>query len=229
MKKKKRTSFEDAFDLVIKNLKINVPMTISEIASNSNLSWLVVDKVIRVVMNIQDFIYGHKIVVLIGKRSKIILLELRVDMTHLPSTVREWFIEEKFFKGPEKKHYNTEEIKSILNVENNTNKRIHFEDAINLMLEALKLEDELSVLELSRRTGLNRRTVDRTLNFALRFQDMIAKYFVRLHEGKIVLINRPDLYSLDESRMKLLLAKMYDIALHKKLSTDKERTLFQIA
>ncbi len=228
MSKKKRTVFEDAFEMVLTNLNIDIPMSTAELAAHAGLSWSVVNKALQILMDVQDFFNANRIVVLQGSRSKIILLELRVDLIRLPTNVREWFIEEKFFKGAEKQHYDTEEVMALLGTDVRRGPRTRFEDALLLMLKALELEDEVSVRELSKRLGVTRRTVDRVIQFILRFQDEISEIHVRNLNGQIVVRKRPDIYSLDESRMILLLGKMYGIS-QKGLSEDAERTLFQIA
>lgn len=229
MSKRKRTSVEDALDIAIQHLHENTPVTIGELASEIGISWVVIDRAIDLTMTIQDYFRAHRIEVLGGKGKKIIIVELRVNLVKLPSKVREWFIEEKFFKGEEKSHYTTEEAREILGVNSRSTNRTKLEDAINCVLEALELEDELSLLELSKRTGLNRRTIERVLDIFNRFQDKFAESFITKLENNIILRKHPDLYTLDETRMLYLLKKLYLPHLVEKLSKSKERVLFQTA
>ncbi len=188
-----------------------------------------VDRAIGLTVTIRDYFRAHRIEVFGGKGKKIIIVELRVNLVKLPNKVREWFIEEKFFKGEEKNHYTTEEAREILGTNSRNTNRTKLEDSINCVLEALKLEDELSLLELSKRTGLNRRTIERVLDIFTRFQDKFAESFITKLENNIILRKHPDLYTLDEIRMRYLLKKLYLPHLVEKLSKSKERVLFQTA
>jgi AraC-like DNA-binding protein len=240
MSKRKRTSVEDALDIAIQHLHEDTPVTIGELASEIGFSWVVIDRAIDLTIMIQDYFRAHRIEVFGGKGKKIIIVELRVNLVKLPNEVREWFIEEKFFKGEEKNHYTTEEAREILGTNSRSTNRTKLEDAIscvlealedaiNCVLEALELEDELSLLELSKRTGLNRRTIERVLDVFTRFQDTFAESFISKRENSIILRKHPDLYALDETRMLYLLKKLYLPHLVEELSEKKERALFQTA
>ncbi len=229
MSKRKRTSVEDALRIILDKLQVDVLVTVGELASEIELSWAVVDRSLNLAMRMQDYFRANRIEVLGGKGKKFIIVELRVDLTKLPERVREWFIEEKFFKGEEKKQFTTEEARDILCARSKQNARTKLEDAIDCVLDALELEDELSVLELSKRTGLNRRTIERVLEIFARFQDRLAGHYITRLEGNIVLRKHPDLYALDETRMRYLLKKLYLPHLADELSEEKERALFQIA
>lgn len=229
MGRRKRTSVEDALNNVLDNLQIDTPTTIGEIGSRTDLSWAVTNRAINLAIDIQDFFFANKISVLGGKGRKIVLVELRVDLTKLPNKIREWFIQEKFFKGKEKDQYTTEEAIEILGIAIENENRTKLENAIRCILDALELEDELSVLELSKRTGLNRRTTERALNLFLRFQDNFANSYLKKVEGHLILREHSDLYSLDETRMTYLLKKLYLPHLKEELSKEKERVLFQTA
>ena len=180
-------------------------------------------------MEIQDYFFANKVEVLGGKGRKIVLVELRVDLKRLPNEIREWFIEEKFFKMKERNRYSTEEAKQILGTSIENKNRTKLESAINCVLDALELEDELSVLELSKRTALNRRTIERVLDLFLRFQSYFADSYMKKVDGNLLLRNHPDLYSLDKTRMRYLLQKLYLPHLQEDLPRDKERILFQSA
>jgi hypothetical protein len=229
MSKRRRTSVEDALDIAIQHLHENTPVTIGDLACEIELSWVVIDRAIDLTMMIQDYFRAHRIEVFGGKGKKIIIVELRVNLVKLPNKVREWFIEEKFFKGEEKNHYTTEEAREILRTNSRSTNRTKLEDAINCVLEALELEDALSLLELSKRTGLNRRTIERVLDVFTRFQDTFAESFISKRENSIILRKHPDLYALDETRMLYLLKKLYLPHLVEELSEKKERALFQTA
>ena len=73
MSKRKRTSVEDALDIVIQHLHENTPVTIGELASEIGFSWVVIDRAIDITMMIQDYFRAHKIEVLGGKGKKIII------------------------------------------------------------------------------------------------------------------------------------------------------------
>ncbi len=229
MSERKRTSVEDALDFVLDRIETDTPVTVGELASATELSWAVVDRSLNLAMRMQDYFRANRIEVLGGKGKKFIIVELRVDLTKLPDRVREWFIEEKFFKGEEKKQFTTEEARDILCARDKQNARTKLEDAIDCVLDALELEDEVSVLELSKRTGLNRRTIERVLEIFARFQDRFAGHYITRLEGNIVLRKHPDLYALDETRMRYLLKKLYLPHLADELPDDKERALFQTA
>ncbi len=229
MKKRKRTSVEDALEIILKQLPKDTPLTISEIAGETDLSWNVVDRATNLAMNVQNYFHANKIEVLGGKGRKIVLVELRIDLTRLPDKVREWFIHEKFFKGKEKNHYTTDEAREILGTETENEDRTKFENAIQSVIDALELEDELSVLELSKRIEINRRTIERVLDFFLKFQDYFANSYLKKIEGSLVLREYPDIYALDETRMIHLLKKLYLPHLKEDLPEEKERALFQTA
>jgi len=229
MGRRKRTSVEDALSNVLDNLQIDTPTTIGEIGSRTDLSWAVTNRAINLAIDIQDFFFANKISILGGKGRKIVLVELRVDLTKLPNKIREWFIQEKFFKGKEKNQYTTEEAIEILGTAIENENRTKLENAIRCILDALELEDELSVLELSKRTSLNRRTTERVLDLFLRFQDYFSNSYLKKVEGNLILREHPDLYSLDETRMTYLLKKLYLPHLKEEISKEKERALFQTA
>ena len=222
-----RTSVEDALEMVLDNLPPNTPSTVSDIATKSNISWNVVERAANLAMEIQDYFHANRIEVLGGKGRKIVLVELRVDLTRLPDKVREWFIEEKFFKGKEKSQYSTEEANKILVTSIENERRTKLESAIQIVLDALELEDELSVLELSKRTALNRRTIERVLALFLKYQDRFANSYLKKVEGNLILRDYTDLYELDETRMTYLLKKLYLPHLKEEMSKEKERVLFQ--
>jgi hypothetical protein len=229
MSARKRTSVEDALEMLLGILPKDTPSTVSEIATQTNLSWNVIDRATNLAMEIQDYFHAKKIDVLGGKGRKIVLVELRVNLTRLPNKIREWFIDEKFFKTREMKRYTTEEAKKILGTTFENKSRTKLESAIHCVLEALELEDELSVLELSKRTALNRRTIDRVLSLFLRYQDYFADSYFKKIEGNLILRKHPDLYSLDETRMTYLLKKLYLPHLKKEISKEKEQSMFQTA
>ena len=227
MPERKRTSVEDALKSVLETIEIDTPVTVGELAAATELSWAVVDRAIDLAMRMQDYFRANRIEILGGKGKKIIIVELRVDLTRLPEKVREWFIEEKFFKGEEKKRFTTEEARNILCSKIEQTERTKLEDAIDCVLDALELEDEVSVLELSKRANLNRRTIERVLDIFVRFQNKLTGENITKIEGNIVLRKHPDLYSLDETRMRYLLKKLYLPHISENITEDTERTLFQ--
>lgn len=229
MTARKRTPVEDALEAILETIPKSTPSTVSEIATKTGLSWNVIDRAANLAMEIQDYFYANKIEVLGGRGRKIVLVELRVDLTRLPDKVRVWFIEEKFFKGKEKSQYSTEEAKQILEAAGEIERRTKLENATQIVLGTLDIEDELSVLELSKRTALNRRTIERVLDLFMRVQEYFASSYLTKVEGSLILKDRPDLYSLDETRMTYLLKKLYLPHLKEDISKEKERALFQTA
>lgn len=229
MSNKKRTSVEDALELIFQNLNVNTPSTTGALSTDTDLSWVVIDRAIELAMKIQNFLRANKVVVLGGRGRKIVLIEPRIDLTKIPQEIREWFIEEMFFKGEAKKHYSTEEARQILGTDNADNKRTKLENAVNCTIECLEIEDELSVLEISKRTDLNRRTVERVLEIFTKFQNQFAMLEFTKIDGNIILRNLPDLYSLDGTRMRYLLKKLFLPHLAENLPEDKERSLLQMA
>ena len=85
------------------------------------------------------------------------------------------------------------------------------------------------MLELSKRTDLNRRTIERVLDFILRFQSDLAESAFAMINGNVVRRKGPDLYELDKTRMVYLLKKRYLPRLAEKLSDEQERTLLHSA
>ncbi len=230
MIEKKQRSIEKALEQVIGTVKIDHPITIGEIADHTKLSWAVVKRAVDLIMMIQDYTRAYRISVLKGRGRKIVVTELRVDLTKLPKTVREWFIEEYFFKSKDGDHYTIEVDNAVLETGDITKKRTRLEDAIIRILKTLEVEDDLSILGLSRRTRLNNRTVERSLNLLTRIQDKIADSFFRYIEGSVVRQKHPNLYALDETRMIWLLKKIYlPHLLREDITKEKERSLFQVA
>ncbi|MHA1882687.1 MAG: hypothetical protein ACTSUO_06540, partial [Candidatus Thorarchaeota archaeon] len=147
MTRKKRTPVEAALVSVLDSFEFDSPITIGEIATKTDLSWAVVNRSITLAMSLQDYLRAYRVSVLGGRGNKVILVELKVDLIRLPKPIREWFIEEKFFKGEDKKQYSTEQVRKLLKRDTKGNERTTLEDSIRLVLDALALEDELSVLE----------------------------------------------------------------------------------
>ncbi len=229
MSRKKRTSVEQALEIVLDILEIDKPVTVGEIATKTDLSWAVVDRAITLAMSLQDYLRAYKITVLGGKGSKVILIELKVDLTRLPKPIREWFIEEKFFKGEDKKQYSTEQVRELLKRDREESERTTLEDSIRLVLDALALEDELSVLEVSKRTDLNRRTVERVLDVLQQIGERFDNSILSNVDNTIIKRKFSDIYALDETRLEYLLKKWYLPHLVQDISEEKERVLLQMS
>ncbi|MGY5876019.1 MAG: hypothetical protein RTU30_09755 [Candidatus Thorarchaeota archaeon] len=229
MSKRKRTSVEDAVARVLSYVKKDAPVTVGHIAGETDLSWAVVNRAVELVMGLQDFLTAKQVEVLGGRGRKVILLGLRLDKTRLPAEVRDWFIDEYFFKGEEKRHLTTKKARETILSSSNQQGRTTFEVSIDRCITALELEDELSVLELSKRTDLNRRTIERVLDFILRFQSDLSKSVFMMIDGNVVRRKAPDLYGLDNTSMLYLLKKRYLPHLAESLSDEQERTLLHLA
>ncbi len=209
MAPRKRTSVEDAMEKVLSVLKEDTPVTIGAIADALGLSWEVVNRAVNMMIRFQDLFEAYEIEVLGGEGRKIVILNLRVDLTRLPDDIREWFIEERFFKTEEKKRYSTEEAAKILLSGAKGKDRTTLEESLHRLTQALLLEDELSVLELSKRTNVNRRTIERALDTIHNMQDDLANFRVTMIETTVVKRMSVCLYDLDQTRMVLLLKQRY--------------------
>jgi predicted transcriptional regulator len=209
MATRKRTPVEDAMATILSFLKEDTPATVGAIADALGLSWEVVNRAVNLMVSLQDFFEAYEVEVLGGKGKKIVILNLRVDLTKLPDEVREWFIEERFFKTEGKKRYSTKEASDIILSQVVDRERTPLEESIDRLTRALILEDELSVLEISKRTKLNRRTIERGLNTILNVQDSLANYRLVVVDTTVVRRKRLDLYGLDKTRMILRLKQLY--------------------
>ncbi len=222
-----RVRFEEAVNRVLRVLKPDTPMTTNEISRIAEVNWKTADKAVHFVISIQDHLTANEVVVLGGRGRKIVLLQMRVELSRLPKDVADWFIETKFFRG-KKERPSTEEVYAIMAPLES--KRVSIEEAVSRTLHALEMEDELSVLELSKRTGINRRTVARVLDLLLEVQNHVADFKVsRTHDGTIIKRKLPDLHTLDNSRMVYVLKRRYLPDDVEELPENQERALLQMA
>ncbi len=222
-----RITFEEAIDKVLSAMHPNVPMNVNQITEHSGISWATTKNALHVVLEIQDFLATHEVIIIEGRPRKIVLAQIRVSMSKLPSEVADWFIDSAYFTAP-RKQYTTEEARELVAPEGKTGKT-PLENAIRRVVEALKLEDELSVLELSKRTSLNRRTVERVLALLIQFQEKISEsMIVEIEESGYIRELRPCLYDLDHQRMKYLLKKRYVPGELKEISDKQERELLRL-
>ncbi len=222
-----RNKMGEAFEKLLKAMDLNIPMSVNQIAEESGISWPTTKNALNVILDIQDFLSAYEFILIEGRPRKIVLAQIRVSMIKLPSEVRDWFIDSAYFTNP-RKQYTTEEAHKIIAPEGK-NGKTPFDVAIRRVVDALKLEDELSVLELSKRTVLNRRTVERVLALLIQFQDKISEFMiVELEESGYVKELRPSLYDLDSKRMIYLLKKRYIPGEAKAISKKQERELFRM-
>ncbi|MGQ4912159.1 MAG: hypothetical protein ACP6KW_08315 [Candidatus Thorarchaeota archaeon] len=212
---------------VLSILKPNTTMNANRIARKSRLGWPTTKRVLDVILTIQDFLAANRIVVVKGSPRNTILLQIRVRVSQLPAEVADWFIRSAYFREKGAK-YTTEEVLSHVAPEGKV-KKTPLGVSIRRVVEALRLEDEISVLELSKRTALNRRTAERVLALLTRFQDDIAESMLtETGDGGYLMEPRPDLYRLDSNRMIYLLKRMYLPEEVQDISDRKGRELLRL-
>ncbi|TET09834.1 MAG: hypothetical protein E3J86_07120 [Candidatus Thorarchaeota archaeon] len=222
-----RITFEEALEKVLSKMGLNVPMNVNQITELTGIGWITTKNVLNIVMEIQDFLAAHEIIVIEGRPRKIVLAQIRVRMSVLPSEVADWFIDSEYFTTL-RKEYTTEEVRKQVAPEGKIRKT-PLETSIHRVVEALKLGDELSILELSKRTVLNRRTVERVLALLIRFQNKISEtMLVEIEESGYIREHRPSLYELDNQRMIYLLKKRYIPELVKDISDKSARELLRL-
>jgi len=226
MAKEDRMRFEDAVLRVLDALGSGAPMTVNEIARRAEANWKTADKVVRFLIGIQDQLTANEVVVLGGANRRIVLLQMRVELSKLPKDVVDWFIGTRFFSQNE--GASDEETK--LTPASDKGQRVSVEDAVVKILEVLEKKDELSLSSLSRRIGINRRTVARALDLVDRIQSRVVDFTVsKTEDGLIVRRALRSLYDFDDSRMRYVLRKRYLHEETEALPKDQERALLQIA
>ena len=222
----RHTRLRDSIGMVIKALEPNLPMTTNQIAERTELNWATAKRVLGIIMEIQEFLAANEVIVIGGKPRKLVIVQIRVELSKLPSDVIDWFIGSSYFTMP-KENLTTEEVRAKVVPLESTGKT-SIEDAIMRVVSALKLEDELSVLELSKRSGLNRRTTERVLDLFIQYQDVIARYRVVEIDDMILRELRSTIYDLDSSRMKFLLKKRYLPDQAVAIPEERERELLKL-
>ncbi|MFQ5831999.1 MAG: hypothetical protein ACE5H4_04820 [Candidatus Thorarchaeota archaeon] len=217
--------FEDAVGKVLGAIKLNEPLTVNKIADESGVMWPTAERIIDLTLEIQDFLAANEILVIGSRPKKLVLIEARVEMTRLSGEVLDWFIESAYFTTP-RREYSTEEARKIIAPRKET--RTPFHEAIIRVVRALELEDQLSILELSKRCDLNRRTVERVLSLLLLHQDTISKSQFVKEKDFIIRQPLPSLYELDSARMMYLLKRRYIPDEAAKIPKERERELLSL-
>ncbi|MBD3408355.1 MAG: hypothetical protein GF411_19685 [Candidatus Lokiarchaeota archaeon] len=221
-----KSTFESVLEKILDDMKLNRPYTMNQIAEMIGVNWSTAKRAVDILFDIQDFFAAYEILVL-GERPKMVLIQPRIRMSQLPSDVIDWFITSSFFTTPKQSH-ESDEARTLI-VERVVESRTPINIAIDRIIRSLKLEDELSILEMSRRTELNRRTVDRLLDLLVHHQDKISQFrFVEM-DGAILKEPRPDLYELDSPMIKLLLTKYYLPDESPDIPEEKERELLRLS
>ena len=220
-----RMKFEDATGMILKAMESNVPLTVNKIADESGVKWTTTRRILDTVMKIQDFLAAYEVHVIDAPRRKLALLRIRVEMTKLPSEVTDWFLESPYFTTP-RAEYSTKAAREI--IVKTKKDRTPFHEAVVRVASALELEDQLSILELSKRCGLNRRTVERVLSLLLLHQDTISKSQFVKERDFIIRQPLPSLYELDNTRMMYLLKRRYIPDEAAKIPKEKERELLSL-
>ena len=95
------------------------------------------------------------------------------------------------------------------------------------MTTALQYRDEISILELSKRTLVTRRTAERVLQLIQNVQEILNEFEFRKVGGEIVKEKRRDMYELDEPRMIYILEKRY-LQDKREIPHSKEQVLMRI-
>jgi len=226
MAKEDRVRFEDAALRVLEALVPDTPMTVNEIARRAEVNWKTADKVVHFLINTQDQLTANQVIVLGEQKRRIVLLQMRVELSKLPTDVVDWFIEERFFSRTEQTHGREAQSTQAPTA----NGRVPVDEAASRILEALEIEDEASLSSLSRRTRINRRTVARALDLLAGVQNSVADFTIsRTEDGMIIRRALRSLYNLDGPRMRYVLKKRYLHDDTEPLQKDQERALLQIA
>lgn len=225
MAKEDRMRFEDATLRVLEALAPDTPMTVNEIARRAEVNWKTADKVVRFLISTQDQLTANRVFVLGERNRRIVLLQMRVELSKLPTDVADWFIEERFFSQKEQPTCGqTRSTQASLE-----SGRVPVDEAASRILEALEIQDEVSLSSLSRRTEINRRTVARALDLLDRIQNGVAGFMIsRTEDGMIIRRALRSLYDLDSLRMRYVLKKRYLHDETEGLQKDQERALLQI-
>ncbi|MHA1926947.1 MAG: hypothetical protein ACTSV2_00050, partial [Candidatus Thorarchaeota archaeon] len=181
-------------------------LTINEIANEVGVTWSTTNHMLSIIFDIQNFIAAYELDIVGSRPKNVVFLWPRVDIGKLPLSVAEWFVNSSFFTTSKAEH-TTEEALKLLAFKRM--KKTPINEGIRRVISVLQLQDQLSVSELSRRAVLNRRTVENVLNLIQNIQDTLCKFKLRKVEDMIMIDDRPDIYTLDETRMKILLTKRY--------------------
>ncbi len=215
----KRTTFEEAVESILDTVVVESPITIMAIADSTNVDWRAVERVIDFLMNTQEIFAAHEIRVMKSKAGKIVWMRDRLDKIRLPEEIREWYIKKRFFKKKEP-DMSAEQISARFESASRTS----VEEVIERLFIVLEIEDDLTVAELARRAGVNRKTVDRALDIITKFQEQIAKGIIS-KKDMIIWRLRPEIYDLDSTIIKYLLKKWYFPDEVEELPEEQEKAL----
>jgi hypothetical protein len=182
------------------------PLTINEIANEIGVTWTTANRLLSIIFDIQDFLAAYELDIVGPRPKNVVFLWPRFDLGRLHKDVIDWFVKTSFFTTA-KTEYTTEEALERLSFEKM--KKTPFDEAVRRVVSVLKLQDQLSILEISKRALLNRRTVENVLAVILKIQDTICKYRVRLVDEYVMIEERPSIYDLDAIRLKIILANRY--------------------
>jgi hypothetical protein len=105
--------------------------------------------------------------------------------------------------------------------------RTSLEESTERVIIALQYRDEISVLELSKRTLLTRRTVERVLQLIQKVQQTCYEFEFLKIGGEVVKQKRRNLYDLDESRMIYVLEKRY-LGKRRQIPKSKDQVLMRL-
>jgi predicted transcriptional regulator len=224
MNKRIRTSFENALNQVLEHLIIDEPTTLTEIANETNIDRRTILRVVDFVVDTQGYFAAEKVTVFGGKGSKVVLIDDRVDLNQLPESVREWYINKRYFVND----IETAITDNLIDNERKT-PRVTIEDAILRVFRVLELEDEITVRNLAKHASINRKTADRALRIILEFQDRISSIDVSAKGNVLLARRRVRVEELDETRMKILLTKRYFPEELELLSDEGEKSLMRLA
>ena len=219
-----RTSVERAIERLFENHERGVPISLNQISKNLDISWRLAERATRIILDLQDFCDAYELQVIELPQRKILNLELRVRMNKLPRSVADWFIQSEFFKI-DKHDFTREKVQKI--VVKNKRQRTSLEESLKRVTKALELCDEISISELSKRTKISRKTVERVLNLILNNQDRLSDFKLVAMRDEFVIEQRRDLYELDEARMRFVLEKRY-LSTERKIPKSKEQVLMRI-
>ncbi len=220
---KGRTTFEESIERSLEVLMTNSPISLREIAEKSGTDWRAIDRAVNFLITEQDQFAAFEIRVLEGGYGKMVWLKDRLDKMKLPKEMRQWYIEKRFFTESDEKP-DTAEIREMFKSEGRTS----IEEVVDRLFKVLQIEDNLTIAELARRTGVNRKTVDRALDLILQFQDEIAEGYI-YKKDLIVWMPRPALYEMDETTLEYFLKKRYFPDEAKEIPEEQERALLQMA
>jgi hypothetical protein len=219
-----RTSVEKAIEQLFENQERGVPISLNQISKDLNISWRLAERATRIILDLQDFCDAYELQIIELPQRKILNLELRVRMNKLPRLVADWFIQSEFFKI-DKHDFTREKVRKL--VVKKEHQRTSLEDSLKRVTKALELCDEITISELSKRTAISRKAVERVLDLILNNQDRLSNLKLIAMSDEFVIEQRRDLYELGEAQMRFVLEKRY-LSTERDIPKSKERILMNI-